>query len=401
MCFDISMTKFTKTFFAVAFSIGATLTFTGCASDPAPKTDAITVWVDELEAKALEKAAAEFKKDTKVTVDLVVQQDPRSNFLSQAATGGGPDVLIGAHDWVGELYANGLILPIDLGGKKGDFYDNAVAAFNYEGQNYGLPYTIENLAIVCNAKKFEKLQAWEQPNWQQVKEVGLALSLNAGGGDPYHLYPIQTSFGAHVFKKDSNGNYIPELDLANGGVEFAKWLSGEGKTMLDPASTWDSSVAALKSGSKGCWITGPWAKDQLGLDSAEFNIYSIPSVGGKDAVSFLSSRGFYVSKSSKDSFYATKFVVDYVAKSENQKELFAVTGRIPANKSAFDAADDDRVVKGFGNAGRNAEPLPAIPAMGSVWASWGSSEIAIIKRQGSPETIWNQMIADIKSSMTQ
>lgn len=401
MCFDISMTKFTKTFLAVAFSIGATLAFSGCASDPAPKTDAITVWVDELEAKALEKAAAEFKKDTKVAVNLVVQQDPRSNFLSQAATGGGPDVLIGAHDWVGELYANGLILPIDLGGKKGDFYENAVSAFNYEGKNYGLPYTIENLALVCNAKKFEKLQAWEQPNWQQVKEVGLALSLNAGGGDPYHLYPIQTSFGAHVFKKDSNGNYIPELDLANGGVEFAMWLSGEGKTMLDPASTWDSSVSALKSGSKGCWITGPWAKDQLGLDSAEFNIYSIPSVGGKDAVSFLSSRGFYVSKSSKDSFYATKFVVDYVAKSENQKELFAVTGRIPANKSAFDDADEDRVVKGFGNAGRNAEPLPAIPAMGSVWASWGASEIAIIRRQGKPEVIWNQMIADIKSSMQQ
>jgi arabinogalactan oligomer/maltooligosaccharide transport system substrate-binding protein len=204
-----------------------------------------------------------------------------------------------------------------------------------------------------------------------------------------------------VFKKDSNGNYIPELDLTNGGVEFAKWLSGEGKTILDPASTWDSSVSALKSGSKGCWITGPWAKDQLGLDSAEFNIYSIPSVGGKDAVSFLSSRGFYVSKSSKDSFYATKFVVDYVAKSENQKELFAVTGRIPANKSAFDAADEDRVVKGFGNAGRNAEPLPAIPAMGSVWASWGASEIAIIRRQGKPEVIWNQMIADIKSAMQQ
>lgn len=395
------MTKFSKSLVAVAFSVGAVLAFSGCAADPAPKTDTITVWVDELEAKALEKAAAEFKKDTKVSVNLVVQQDPRSNFLSQAASGAGPDVLVGAHDWVGELYANGLIVDFDLGGKKGDFYDNAVAAFQYESKNFGLPYTVENLALVCNASKMKNLQAWEQPSWEKVKEVGLALSLNAGGGDPYHLYPIQTSFGAHVFKKDKAGNYIPELDLANGGVEFAKWLSSEGKRMLDPASTWDSSVAAMKSGAKGCWITGPWAKDQLGLDSAEFNIYSIPSVGGKDAVSFLSSRGFYVAKNSKDQFYAKKFVVDYVGKSETQKELFAVTGRIPANKSAFEAAGNDRVVKGFGEAGRKAEPLPAIPAMGSVWASWGSSEIAILKRQGPPETIWNQMIADIKSSMGQ
>lgn len=395
------MTKLSRIFAAIAVSVGASLVFSGCASDPEPKTRALTVWVDELEVKALENAAAEFKEDTNIEVKLVVQQDPRSNFLSQAATGKGPDVLIGAHDWVGELYANGLILPIELGGKKNDFYDNAAAAFGYEGKNYGLPYTIENLALVCNAKKMKNLQAWEQPNWQQVKEVGLALSLNAGGGDPYHLYPIQTSFGAHVFKKDSNGNYTPELDLTNGGLEFANWLSGEGKTMLDPASTWDSSVAAMKSGAKGCWITGPWAKDQLGLDSAEFNIYKIPTVGGLDAVSFLSSRGFYVSKNTTDPFYASKFVVDYVGKSETQKELFAVTGRIPANKSAFDSAKDDRVVKGFGDAGRNAEPLPAIPAMGSVWASWGSAEIAILKRQGIAETIWNQMIADIKSSIAQ
>lgn len=390
------MTKFTKRFTAVVLALATTFAFAGCAQDPTPKTDSITVWVDELEAKALEKAAAEFEKDTKVKVNLAVQQDPRSSFLAQAATGKGPDILVGAHDWVGELYANGLIEELDLGGKKGDFYDNAVAAFGYAGKQFGMPYTIENLALVCNAKRMSA-----QPNWDQVKQAGLALSLNAGGGDPYHLYPIQTSFGAHIFKKDSNGNYNPELDLANGGEAFAKWLGGEGKKILDPKSTWDSSVAALKSGAKACWITGPWAKDQLGLDSAEFNIYKIPSVGGKDAVSFLSSRGFYVSKASKDAYYAKKFVVDYVGNSQTQKELFAVTGRIPANKSAFDSAGDDRVVKGFGEAGRNSEPLPAIPAMGSVWASWGSSEIAIIKGQGKPVTIWNQMVSDIKSSMSQ
>jgi len=94
-------------------------------------------------------------------------------------------------------------------------------------------------------------------------------------------------------------------------------------------------------------------------------------------------------------------LVDYVAKSETQKELFKVTGRIPANKAAFDAAGDDRVVQGFGKAGRNAEPLPAIPAMGSVWSSWGSSQIAILKRQGEPDVIWNQMIADIKAAIGQ
>lgn len=367
---------------------------TGCAADPEPKVDSLTVWVDELEAKALEDAAAEFKTDTGITVNLVVNQDPRGNFLSSSTTGEGPDVVAGAHDWIGDLVANKVIEPIELGARAGEFQDNAVAAFKYESKTYGMPSTVQSLALICNAKKVPT-----QPNWDQVKKAGLALSLNAGGGDPYHLYTIQTSFGAHVFKKDGDGNFKPDLDLDNGGLDFANWLAVEGSKILDAGSTWDSSVKALQSGSKGCWITGPWVSGVLDLNTDEYNIYKIPSVGGKDSVSFLSVRGFYVSAKSKDSFYAKKFVVDYLGKAETQTELFNVSGRIPANKSAREAAKDDRVVQGFADASQNAEPLPAIPAMASVWASWGATQMQILTGKAEPEAAWTKMIADIEAAI--
>ena len=367
---------------------------TGCAADPEPKVDSLTVWVDELEAKALEGAAAEFKTDTGITVNLVVNQDPRGNFLSSSTTGEGPDVVAGAHDWIGDLVANKVIEPIELGARAGEFQDNAVAAFKYESKTYGMPSTVQSLALICNAKKVPT-----QPNWDQVKKAGLALSLDAGGGDPYHLYTIQTSFGAHVFKKDGDGNFKPDLDLDNGGLDFANWLAVEGSKILDAGSTWDSSVKALQSGSKGCWITGPWVSGVLDLNTDEYNIYKIPSVGGKDAVSFLSVRGFYVSANSKDTFYAKKFVVDYLGKAETQTELFNVSGRIPANKSAREAAKDDRVVQGFADASQNAEPLPAIPAMASVWASWGATQMQILTGKAEPEAAWTKMIADIEAAI--
>ena len=367
---------------------------TGCAADPEPKVDSLTVWVDELEAKALEGAAAEFKTDTGITVNLVVNQDPRGNFLSSSTTGEGPDVVAGAHDWIGDLVANKVIEPIELGARAGEFQDNAVAAFKYESKTYGMPSTVQSLALICNAKKVPT-----QPNWDQVKKAGLALSLNAGGGDPYHLYTIQTSFGAHVFKKDGDGNFKPDLDLDNGGLDFANWLAVEGSKILDAGSTWDSSVKALQSGSKGCWITGPWVSGVLDLNTDEYNIYKIPSVGGKDSVSFLSVRGIYVSANSKDTFYAKKFVVDYLGKAETQTELFNVSGRIPANKSAREAAKDDRVVQGFADASQNAEPLPAIPAMASVWASWGATQMQILTGKAEPEAAWTKMIADIEAAI--
>jgi arabinogalactan oligomer/maltooligosaccharide transport system substrate-binding protein len=367
---------------------------TGCAADPEPKVDSLTVWVDELEAKALEGAAAEFKTDTGITVSLVVNQDPRGNFLSSSTTGEGPDVVAGAHDWIGDLVANKVIEPIELGGRAVEFQDNAIAAFKYESKTYGLPSTVQSLALICNSKKVPT-----QPTWDQVKKAGLALSLNAGGGDPYHLYTIQTSFGAHVFKKDGDGNFKPDLDLDNGGLDFANWLAVEGSKILDAGSTWDSSVKALQSGSKGCWITGPWVSGVLDLNTDEYNIYKIPTVGGKDAVSFLSVRGFYVSANSKDTFYAKKFVVDYLGKAETQTELFNVSGRIPANKSAREAAKDDRVVQGFADASQNAEPLPAIPAMASVWASWGATQMQILTGKAEPKAAWTKMIADIEAAI--
>jgi len=379
---------------ALAASSLAIVGLTGCAAEPEPKVDSLTFWVDELEAKAFEGAAAGFKTDTGITVNLVVNQDPRGNFLSSSTTGEGPDIVAGAHDWIGDLVANKVIEPIDLGGRAGEFQENAVAAFKYESKTYGLPTTVQGLALICNAKKVPT-----QPDWAQVKTAGLALSLNAGGGDPYHLYTIQTSFGSHVFKKDGDGNFKPDLDLGNGGKEFANWLAEEGSQLLDPGSTWDSSVKAMREGTKGCWITGPWVSGVLDLNTDEYNIYKVPSVGGKESVSFLSVRGVYVSANSKDTYFAKKFVVDYLGKTETQKELFNVSGRIPASNSARDAAKDDRVVQGFGKASENAEPLPAIPAMASVWASWGATEMQILTGKAKPEEAWTKMIADIEAAI--
>jgi maltose-binding protein MalE len=44
----------------------------------------------------------------------------------------------------------------------------------------------------------------------------------------------------------------------------------------------------------------------------------------------------------------------------------------------LEACIGNKIVAGFGAAGANAAPMPSIPEMGSVWASWGSTEAAIL-----------------------
>jgi arabinogalactan oligomer/maltooligosaccharide transport system substrate-binding protein len=43
--------------------------------------------------------------------------------------------------------------------------------------------------------------------------------------------------------------------------------------------------------------------------------------------------------------------------------------------------------------------MPAIPAMGSVWASWGSTQAALLQKKGDPTELWTKMIADIEAAI--
>ena len=74
----------------------------------------------------------------------------RDQVSTAGPAGEGPDIFVGAHDWTGELVANGVIDPIDLGAKADSFVPVAVNAFAFEGQTYGMPYVTETIALYYN-----------------------------------------------------------------------------------------------------------------------------------------------------------------------------------------------------------------------------------------------------------
>ena len=400
--------KITKRSFlgATAMFAGAALVLSGCAPSepeetaaPEPTIDSITVWVDDLVAKSLEGVAARFEAETGVAVDLVIKDfgSIRDEAITAIPTGQGPDIFAGAHDWTGQLVSAGVVAPLELGAKSADFRENAIAAFTYDSALYGLPFGVENIALVCNTAKVPTQPA----TWQDVVDAGIEIAMNADSGDPYHFYPLQTSFGSSVFVQDASGSYTSELGMDNAeGVAFAKWLSDEGSKIFSFKEYGDVENE-MKTGSLACWMTGPWAAPSIaeGLGEDGYSIYSIPSVGGQTPVQFLGARGMFISSKTEDALFVQKFLVDYIGSADVQKEIYEIGGRIPAHKAAFEAAAGDKITKGFGDAGVNAQPMPAIPAMGSVWASWGSTQAALLQKKGDPTELWNKMIADIKAAI--
>lgn len=401
-----------------AVALSAALTLAACGGDDAeepaeseapessaPAADAgnITVWVDETRQAAVEAAAADYEAATGTTVEIVLKnfEDIRADFNAQVPTGEGPDITVGAHDWLGELTANGVVAPIELGDKASEFEQVALDAFTYDGQVYGLPYAVENIALIRNTALAPEAPA----TWDDAVAMGQAagtefpILLQVGEtGDPYTAYPLQTSFGAPVFVQNDDGSYTAELALGGApGEAFASWLAAQGAAgVLDTAVTYDIAVAAFAEGKSPFIIGGPW---MLGsFEGLELAIDPIPSAGGQPAQPFVGVQGFYVNAQSENALLANDFLVNYIATEEVQLALYEAGDRPPALIAAADAASSDPITAGFRAVGAEAVPMPSIPEMGAVWEFWGVTEANIING-ADPVSTWSKMATDIQGAL--
>jgi arabinogalactan oligomer/maltooligosaccharide transport system substrate-binding protein len=406
---------------ALATALGLSLALAGCSggggeaatgdesTKPAESAGTLTVWVDDTRSGPVKKVAETFEADTGVTVKFV-QKDfgkIRDDFISQVPTGQGPDIIVGAHDWLGKLVQNGVVAPIELGDKAGDFLDVSVEAMSYEGTLYGLPYSVENIGLVRNnALVTEPTPDTFDALVEQAKAVGTEHSVliqqDETDGDPYHLYPLQTSFGAPVFAQDDTGAYDGSqlaMDTEQGRA-FAAYVGKLGaEGVLKTTVSGDIAKEAFLQGTAPYMITGPWNVGDFVDAGMDVSIEAIPSAGGGESQPFVGVQGFFISAKSENALLANEFVVNYLGTEDVQLELYEAGGRAPALSAAVDMIADDPVVAGFAEVGKNGVPMPSIPAMDSVWSDWGATQVAIINQQGDPGELWTQMCASIAAKI--
>ena len=100
-----------------------------------------------------------------------------------------------------------------------------------------------------------------------------------------------------------------------------------------------------------------------------------------------------------DEVAANDFLVNYIGTEDVQLELFKAGNVLPALSAAAETASADPIVAGFAAVGAEAVPMPAIPAMGSVWQYWGIAEAAIINGE-DPVATWQKLAADVQAAIS-
>lgn len=382
-----------------------TETQTSDAPSEAP-SGSLTVWVDETRINDFDAVISKFETERSVEVEVVQKAsgDIRTEFVQQVPTGEGPDVIIGAHDWLGEFVSNGVVAPVELGDKAAGFSESSIQAFAYDGTNYGVPYAVESIALVRNNAIATDTPATFDDLVAQGKELGSkypALLQVGAEGDAYHMYPLQSSFAAPVFEQAADGSYTSELGMGGeNGAKFAEYLKKLGTDkVLDSNIGGDQAKEAFLAGESPYIITGPWYATAFTDEGMDISVLDIPSAGGSPAQPFVGVQGAYISAKSANPLLANEFVVNYLSTEDAADTIYETGGRIPALTASADKIEDD-VTKSFAEVAGKGAPMPSIPEMGAVWAFWGETQVSLINGTSTDApTAWETMVKNIQDAI--
>jgi arabinogalactan oligomer / maltooligosaccharide transport system substrate-binding protein len=379
--------------------VGLMLFLAGCgsaggSSGSGSEGVSLTIWADDKYSRAIKESAAKWGAENDVQVNVqAVSKDLQTVFVTAAQAGKGPDLVMGAHDWIGNLVQNGTIDPLQLtDDTRAAFNELALQGVTYNGQIYGIPYAIENVVLFRNTdlapqapKTLDELVA-KGKELKAAGKVSEIMALPVGpNGDAYHMYPIYTSGGGYLFGKGPEGDYDPK-DLGLSKPEAAKAfekiseLGEKGEGALKRSISSDN-VTSIFTGKKTAFLlSGPWQIPDLEKSGVPYEITPIPGFqGGKEARPFVGVQAMYVASQGRFKSLAQEFATNYFIQPEVAVALYKADRRPPPLKAAFaEVSKTDPGMAKILDAGKDGDIMPAIPEMATVWDPLGKAQSATV-----------------------
>lgn len=363
----------------------------------------LLIWADDTRASIMEVLGAQFAEEYGVPV--VVQElgfgDIRSNLAVAGPAGEGPDIIIGAHDWLGELIVNGLIEPINLAAAE-DFEQIGLDAFTWGESLYGVPANYEAIGLIYN-----KALVPEAPEtWDEMRAIASELTDREKGQygflmqmpDPYHTFPLFSATGGYVFGEHEDGTLNPlDVGLNNEGAvrgltEFDRLIE-EG--LLPAGTDYDTVTGLFNAGKVGMIITGPWALADAKRAGIDYGFALIPTIDGGQPRPFVGVQGFMISSFSENKILADMFLQEFVVDTDVYLEMFDLDPRPPAYKPALAIVGEDPIVQGVGLSGAAGVPMPSIPEMASVWTAWSDAIELVANQEMEPKAALDVAVEQI------
>lgn len=349
-----------------------------------PAAVTISIWhgYTETEEQLFSKAVNDFMTaNPNIKIDLLAVPftDLQNKFQTEAASGGGPTIVMGPQDRMAGYATAGLLATID---ENAAFLKNLVSAAveggKVGGVLVGVPVNNKVVALVYNKtmitnepKDFDELLA-------MAKDKKMAIT-----ADWFHNYMWGPAFGATFL--DQNSKVV--IDSPEGAAAYA-YL----KTVCDSDGvTCDSNDGDMdtlfRQGQAAFRIQGPWASGDFTKDLGQGNVgvMPIPTIPGHSAPHpwNQSEMGSININATPEEVNAAMQFLEYLTTAEVQKQYLDQADWIPVNSSVDTSSNP--VVGGFLKQVPNSDPFPVVPELGATWDPMGNAMTQILEGVKSPQ----------------
>ncbi|MDA3017890.1 MAG: extracellular solute-binding protein [Actinomycetota bacterium] len=371
----------------------------------------IVVWADESRGKNLEevlKIKGDWVSGYKITVKAFSNFDALKDAFDKATDASGPDIVMGANDWVPTGAKSGKLAPITLtASQKARFTPGQLFDLTYKGKLYGVPVDVNNVAMIYNTdlvktapKTFGEMVAVYKAN-RTAKSLKAGLCV-AGGGMSWGAHSIFSALGADAYKFNSRDKIVYGRPF--NGTTFGKNVREyllDGKIKGKSNGFLPASDAGCKDnfidGKVPYAIIGNWEWKDYVDKGFTMNLMPVPGVSAnKPGKMFGSVSGALLTT------FAAKHGVEAGAKSlltnffgstDGQVRYQKIEGRPPAEKGAALDATVSAAQRGFGA----AASLSSIPQIGAFL----NNNAGGANYWDSAPAYWTAVLVDGKNPVTE
>jgi maltose/maltodextrin transport system substrate-binding protein len=340
----------------------------------------LLIWMDADRASAMRQVADKFEKDFGIPVRIETPEKITDNFPLAAQAGKGPDIVIWAHDKVGEWADGGMIAPVEVTtAYKEQFYAMAWESVRHRQLLWGYPISLEAIGLIYNKKlvngtppaQLSELVAFDEK--LKTEHPGMH-SILWDYGSPYYSWGILASGGGYIFGKTND-----EYDSRNVGVATAGAVQGLSEIvhLIDVgvlprmASSGDVPQELMAQGKLAMMISGPWDWPNLMKSGIDFGVAPMPGINGQSGKAFIGVSVAFVNRSSPNRDLVKEFLEKYALTKESLCALDHVKPiGIPAIVSLYDELSRYNPLLGeMKRCVDQGEVMPNIPQMGRFWTS--------------------------------
>jgi maltose/maltodextrin transport system substrate-binding protein len=284
----------------------------------------LSIWMDADRAHALEPIVKRFTDDSGIKIKIESPERLTENFGMAAHVSKGPDIVIWAHDKLGEWADGGLIAPIELSEEfLHKFLKKAWEAVAHQERIWGYPIAVETVSLIYNKKLLDvppptALSELGAINEAVKKEHPGASAILWDYKSSYYSWGILASGGGYVFARDGKNFNVKDTGLAvPGAVQALSEIIALVRAGVLPKSVSYSAVEdQMAQGKLAMIISGPWAWSNLIKSGIDFGVAPMPGVNGNLGRPFVGVSVAYLNRSSPNQDLAKEFIERYLLTDE-------------------------------------------------------------------------------------